>query len=194
MHAIRLIFDQPALNHEGDLVLLRLINKINRWFGRLVFHKQAPLEGNIEKWKSLPRGVVVDGKCALLRVYPCHLLVHDCEGLLGAHNLPDVDIFEACLQVKELEDRAIASVIPSYEAFNEFEGAVKDHGSFKIFIILYWCLTQKTALRWKELELFFLGEQRVAVNGAILEDVIYERRYFQILIVLSKFLGSLQGI
>jgi hypothetical protein len=53
-----------------------------------------------------------------LRVDSCHLLVHDGEGLLGAHNLPDVDILEACLKVKELEDRAIPSVIPSYEAFN----------------------------------------------------------------------------
>jgi hypothetical protein len=83
----------------------------------------------------LPQGVVVDGKCAFLRVDSCHLLVHDGEGLLGAHNLPDVDILKACLNVKELEDRAIPSVIPSYEAFNQFKGAVKDHTSFKIFII-----------------------------------------------------------
>ena len=118
MHHIRLIFNQPALNHEGNFVLLRLINKINRRIGQLAFHKQAALEGYVEKWKSLPQGVVVDGKCAFLWVYACHLLVHYCEGLFGAHYLPDVDILEACLQVKELEDRAIPSVIPSYEAFN----------------------------------------------------------------------------
>ena len=118
MHHIWLIFDQPALNHEGNFVLLRLINEINLRIGQLAFHKQASLEGNVEKWKSLPQGVIVDGKCAFLRVDSCHLLVHDGEGLLGAHNLPDVDILEACLKVKELEDRAIPSVIPSYEAFN----------------------------------------------------------------------------
>ena len=83
----------------------------------------------------MPHGVVVDGERAFLRVNPCHLLIHDCEGLLSAHNLPDVDIFEACLQVKELEYLAIPSVIPCYKAFNELEGTVKDHRSFKLFII-----------------------------------------------------------
>jgi len=195
VHQIWLTFDQPALNHEGNFVLLRLINKINRWIGQLAFHKQVALEGNVEKGKSLPHGVVVDGKRAFLRVYPCHLLIHDCEGLFGAHDLPDIDIFKACLQVKELEYRAIPSVIPSYEAFNEFEGAVKDNASFKLFIIWYWCLAaKKTALRWEKLQLFFFGEQRVAVNWAILEDVVDKRRYFQILIFLFTLLGSLQGI
>ena len=66
----------------------------------------------------MPMSVIVNSETAFLGVDASHLLVHDGERFLGAHHVSNIDILEACLQIEELKNRTVTSVIPAHEAFN----------------------------------------------------------------------------
>jgi hypothetical protein len=99
----RIFLDKPTFYHEGNFVLLRdqrLVNLINNLIAR--FHKQIPFEGNVEEWKSVTLRVIINGEAVFLWVNTCDFLIHYCECLLGPHNMTDIDVFKACLQIEEL--------------------------------------------------------------------------------------------
>ena len=88
----RVIFDKLSLNHKGYLVL----------FLHLGFKVQRPFEGNIEKWKTMKIGVIINSERIFFEIEGLNLQVHKSERLLRTHALWNVQVLEDGRDIKQL--------------------------------------------------------------------------------------------